>query len=83
MAPTSTATPIAPVRIFTQGKPGLEGTPIQFGRATLATWIIVSMTMIPEMMGARKKRANKPIKLNRRMGTLNAHQISEATKKDP
>jgi hypothetical protein len=39
--------------------------------------------MIPDMIGARKKRANKPMKLNRRMGTLKKHQINEATKNDP
>ena len=78
-----TATAIAPARKFTAGNPGLCGRPIQPGSATLETWIMMKMTIMPAMIGARRKRANKPIALKPRTGKLNTHQIRAATKKEP
>ena len=60
---TSTATASAPQRKLTAGKPGLCGRPIQPGSATFDTWIMMKITIMPAMIGARRKRENRPITL--------------------
>jgi hypothetical protein len=57
--------------------------PIQVGSATLAICTTISMTIIPEMIGRRKCRANMPATLRPRIGTVSTHQISDAAKNDP
>ena len=52
-------------------KSGLVGWPIQFGKATLAIWIMISMTIMPEMIGTRRKRAKMLMTLQPRIGRLN------------
>jgi hypothetical protein len=79
----TSATATVPARIFITGNPELEGEPIQFGNATFEIWIMTSITIIPEIIGARRKRTNRPMKPSRRTGSVSAHQIKEATKKDP
>ena len=41
------------------------------------------ITIIPEMIGARRNRANSPMKLNRRTGAVSTHHSSDAAKNDP
>jgi hypothetical protein len=79
----STATASAPVRKFTAGKPGLCGNPIQPGRATFDTWIMMKTTIMPAMIGARRNREINPMTLIPRIGTVSIHQIRAATKNDP
>ena len=45
--------------------------------------VVVMDVSMPEMSGARRNRANRPMKLNRRIGTVRTHQIRDATRKDP
>ena len=78
-----TATASAPVRKFTNGNPGLCGRPIQPGSATLETWIMMNTTIMPAMIGARRKRDSRPMTLKPLIGTDSAHQISAATKNEP
>jgi hypothetical protein len=65
------------------GKPGLVRDPIQVGSATLAICTMINITIMPEMIGTRRCRANSPTKLLPRIGTVSTHQISEAAKKEP
>src|ERR1700733_8065286 len=71
-----TATPRAPVRSWPAGKPGLCGRPIQPGRATFETWIMMKMTIMPAMMGECRKRENNPITLKPATGTVSTHQTA-------
>ena len=75
--------PSPPARKLTSGKPGLSVRPIQPGNATIETWIMMKTTIMPAIIGARRKRDSAPITLKPRTGTVSRHQINEATKNEP
>ena len=79
----SPARQTAPARRLTSGKPGLWRRPIQFGNATLAICTMISTTIMPEMIGARMKRANRPMMLKPLIETVSPHQIRLATSSEP
>ena len=44
---------------------------------------MMKITIIPAMIGARRKRDKRPIMLTPRTGTVSTHQISAAMKNEP
>jgi hypothetical protein len=44
---------------------------------------MMKMTIMPAMIGARRKRDDRPTMLTPYIGTVSTHQISAATKNEP
>ena len=79
----STTRQTPPAKRLISGKPGLSARPIQFGNATFAICTMISTTIMPEMIGARMKRANRPMMLKPLIEIVSAHQIRLATSSEP
>jgi len=79
----STTAVTSPAPRLISGKVGSVDLPSQCGKARSAICIITSITITPAISGVRTMRASSAIALLPRTGTDSAHQISEATQRDP